>query len=139
MMVKGWYVRSLIALALVQVSVVHVALVLRQHAGPFTDPFRPAQLRAKRVPLAPGCAVLGRPPDPDVDGRARDRAHGLAGRGELAVQLVDGPVGDPSGYVIIHADGTVSGAFGKGGKDKLTGRWTWETVATSVVVPPSEV
>ena len=30
------------------------------------------------------------------------------------------------GYVIVQEDGTLMGAFGKGGKDKLTGLWTWE-------------
>ena len=31
-----------------------------------------------------------------------------------------------NGYSIAHEDGTLTGAFGKGGKDKLTGTWQWE-------------
>ena len=30
------------------------------------------------------------------------------------------------GYVIVQDDGTMTGAFGKGGRHKLTGTWTWE-------------
>ena len=45
---------------------------------------------------------------------------------ELREKVVGKRITNKDGYVIIHEDGTVTGAFGKGGKDKLTGTWTWE-------------
>ena len=45
---------------------------------------------------------------------------------ELREKVVGRRISNKDGYVIIHEDGTVTGAFGKGGEHKLTGTWTWE-------------
>ncbi len=45
---------------------------------------------------------------------------------ELRKQVVGRRLTNNDGYVIIQENGTVTGAFGKGGKHKLSGTWTWE-------------
>ena len=79
--------------------------------------------------LAASLALLAVAAGPLVAGGSSARAQDgtrIMTEQELREKVVGRRISDPSGYVIIHADGTVSGAFGKGGKDKLTGRWTWE-------------
>ena len=57
----------------------------------------------------------------DAQGEAR-----IMTEQELREKVVGRRITNKDGYVIIHEDGTVTGAFGKGGRDKLTGTWTWE-------------
>ena len=45
---------------------------------------------------------------------------------ELREKVSGRRITNKDGYVIIHKDGTVTGSFGKGGKHKLAGTWTWE-------------
>ena len=45
---------------------------------------------------------------------------------EFREKVVGKRVTNKSGYAILQEDGTITGAFGKGGKDKVTGTWTWE-------------
>ena len=45
---------------------------------------------------------------------------------EFRTKVVGRRITNKEGYVIAHEDGKVSGAFGKGGKHKLTGTWDWK-------------
>ena len=45
---------------------------------------------------------------------------------EFGEKVVGKRLTNKAGYSIVQEDGTMTGAFGKGGKDKLTGPWTWE-------------
>ena len=45
---------------------------------------------------------------------------------EFREKVVGKRLTNKDGYVIVQEDGTMTGAFGKEGKHKLTGTWTWE-------------
>ena len=45
---------------------------------------------------------------------------------EFREKVVGKRLTNKDGYIVCQEDGTMTGAFGKGGKHKLTGTWTWE-------------
>lgn len=45
---------------------------------------------------------------------------------EFRAKVVGRRITNKDGFVIVHEDGKLTGAFGKGGKHKLTGTWAWK-------------
>ena len=56
---------------------------------------------------------------------ARNQAR-ITTEQEFRAKVVGRRITNKDGYVIIHEDGKLTGAFGKGGKHKLSGTWAWK-------------
>ena len=96
--------------------------------------------QAPQVPEASSAAAQPTEQTPEASSAAAEPAQQTAETSSAAVpdepritteqEFMEKVVGkrltNKSGYSMIQDDGTMTGAFGKGDKDKLTGPWTWE-------------